>query len=53
VEEEIDGVIYFVSENGYSRLIYERNWVDDDWDVGDEIGKIMTLCNNDETLIWY
>ena len=53
VEEEIDGVIYFVSENGSSRLIYERNWVDGDWDVGDEIGKIMKLSNNDETLIWY
>jgi len=53
VEEEIDGVIHFVSENGSSRLIYERNWVDGDWDVGDEIGKIMLLKNKEETLIWY
>jgi hypothetical protein len=53
VEEEIDGVTLFVTEDGSSRLIFERNWVDGEWDVGDEIGKIMILKNKEETLIWY
>jgi hypothetical protein len=52
IEFEIEGRLYFISEDDDPNLIFERVPTDEEgeFDVGDEIG---SLCNKTNKAIWY